>query len=146
MLFRSYILNFSARDWDSNYVQDHRNSINAGISKLTFEYVNDKTGEATGLNTPSLDGNIANNFDFAGTDVSPGAWRIRANYTNTFEKGSPLSYLSDVFYIQGVDGDCEGLGKSSTNGNGANQSAGRFKQLEALWRRVVFVTLLFLSL
>jgi hypothetical protein len=63
-----------------------------------------------------------------------------------FEKGSPLLYLSDVFYIQGVGGDFEGLGKSSTNGKGTNQSVGRFKQLEALWPMVVFITVLFLSL
>jgi hypothetical protein len=53
-----------------------------------------------------------------------------------------VSYLSEVFYIQGVDGDCEGLGKASSNGKGSSRSAGRFKELEAFWPRVVFVALL----
>jgi hypothetical protein len=114
---------------------------------LILEYVNDKTGKATGSSTPPLDDTTAStDFSFSGTAISPGAWRIRANYTNTFEEGSPVSSLSEVFYLEGADGSCEGLATSGTSDKGSNGGAGRFKELEVLWLSVMLVTFPFLSL
>jgi hypothetical protein len=114
---------------------------------LKFEFVNDKTGEATGSFTPSLDLNLGDLVPFTGTAVSPGAWRIRANYTNTFEQqGSPVSYLSEVFYLQGPKANCQGVGTSGSNGKGSNGVAGNFRMLEGFWMRVALVTFFFFSL
>ena len=144
--YRVDVTLFFRQSYALTYVQDARNAVNANISQLTFEYVNDKTGEATGSSTPTLEDTVSTIFAFSGTDLSPGAWRIRANYTNTFEKGSPVSYLSEIFYIDGADGNCEGLATSSIGGKGSNGGAGRFKGLEALWPSVMLVAFPFLSL
>jgi hypothetical protein len=105
--------------------QDVRNKGNTNISNLVFEFVNEKTGQAFGNHPADSDelfiAQIA--FQFAGTGVSVGAWRVRANYSNTLENGNQtVSQLSDLFYIEGADytKTCDGLGKinASTGGVG----------------------------
>jgi hypothetical protein len=107
---------------------------------LQFQLFNDKTGEATGSLIPSSYYSLWTKFSYNGTDVLPGAWRIRASYENTFEEGSLISCLSEVFYIHSTYGGCKEIEKSITNGG-----TERLKELQALWDGV-FVTLLFLSL
>jgi len=82
------------------YHIDARNNLGAGITNLTFEYVNYKTGLATGLT--AVDDGGSTTFSFDGTDVSVGLWRVRANYTNKYEglpSGTPVSAYSEVFIV-----------------------------------------------
>ncbi|EDR07634.1 uncharacterized protein LACBIDRAFT_327499 [Laccaria bicolor S238N-H82] len=55
-------------------------------------------------------------FTLNSTGLSPGAWRVRGNYSNGFENGGQtVSAISDVFYIEGSDETkfCDGLGQGS---------------------------------
>ena len=125
--------------------QDGRNA-DEGISALTFGLVNNKTGEATAFHIAKDYYAILDSFPVAGTDVSPGAWRIQVNYENTFEEGSPISFQSEVFYIETASGGCKDVKKSVTSGGGGAGGTGGLKELLASWPWAAFVTLLFLSL
>lgn len=103
--------------------RDIRNKEGANISNLQFEFVSEKTGQAFGNHVASSDDFFITqfSFDFPGTGVSVGAWRVRGNYSSPFENGSKtVSTLSEVFYIEGTNSlqTCDGLGKSSTTKNG----------------------------
>jgi len=59
-----------------------------------------------------------------------------------------VSFLSDVFYIEGAGAACQGLatnngGSGGNNGAGIGGGTGRFKELEALWSGVLVVLLCF---
>ena len=80
------------------YTIDERNNFNTGINNLTVEYVNYKTGEATGLNVV----NDTSNGSYISFDVSVDLWRVRANYTNQFEGSPPGKHFttySEVFVV-----------------------------------------------
>jgi hypothetical protein len=116
---------------------DYRNFLGAKVSNTTLEFVNDKTGEATGKYIPKESDSLSVLFPFAGTDVSPGAWRIRANYTNPFENGGkPTFYLSEVMFLSGPSAteECDGIGKSSKSGGSHNNGAsGTFEGSLSAW-------------
>src|SRR5580698_7581444 len=104
-------------------MQDVRNAGNINISNLAFDFVSEKTGQAFGNHPANSDELFISTvaFQFAGTGVSVGAWRVRANYSNTLENNNQtVSQLSDVFYIEGADytKTCDGLGKGTTLGSG----------------------------
>jgi len=102
---------------------DIRNKGDTNISNLAFDFVSEKTGQAFGNHPANSDELFISQvaFQFAGTGVSVGAWRVRANYSNTLENGNQtVSQLSDLFYIEGADytKTCDGLGKGTTSGSG----------------------------
>jgi hypothetical protein len=117
----------SPRHSDFYIIQDYRNTGGANISNLQFELVSEKTGQAFGNHVAdSEDIFIAQfSFEYTGTGVSVGAWRVRGNYSSPFENGNhTVSTLSEVFYIEGTnDVQCDGLGKSGSTGHGG---LGRF--------------------
>jgi hypothetical protein len=97
---------------------DDRNRFGAGIKNMVLEFVNPKTGQSTGvhqigdtINGPST------TIPLSETSLTPGSWTIRANYTNKFEGsplGSPVSYLSEEFFLAGNQSECDGIGFSSS--------------------------------
>ena len=99
--------------------RDMRNVINTGINNITMDIVNVKTGLATGQYvwpTGDTEGAV---IDFVGTAVFLGAWKIRANYSNTLEgspPGSTITQWSEEFFISGDNGPCDGIGTASSNG------------------------------
>jgi hypothetical protein len=99
----------------------------------------------TGSLTPSLNNNaLVAIFLFSGANVSPDACRIQANYTNTFEKGCPMSYLSEVFYIQGENGGSASqavVGKVVQRYRLYKEIPKRFKEIMVSWPRVASLPL-----
>jgi hypothetical protein len=103
---------------------DQRNSLDKGINNLTVEFVNFETGQATGLYRWKSSDLLSASFPFAGTDVSVGAWQLRANYSNALEgspPGATITHLSEKFFITGEQGGCSGIGRRA-KANGAEQS------------------------
>lgn len=102
------------------YVDD-RNAQNANITNLTFELVSETTGGAFESQVADSDAlfTLQTAFTLNSTGLSPGAWRVRGNYSNALESGGQtVSAISDVFYIEGSDESkfCDGIGQGSKSG------------------------------
>jgi len=124
------------------YNIDGRNDNGAGIGNITLEFVNYKTGQATGLQV--LENEDSTTFPFDGTAVSVGLWRLRANYSNKFEgspPGTPVSTYSDVFVVfDDLFHKCAADGASSSGGSKSGGSR-RLRAIPTAWL-VVWVTLI----
>lgn len=107
---------------------DTRNYRNTAISDLQLEAVSENTTEVVHLGTaPMATGTIFSyDIGIASLPITPGAWRVRANYTNTFEhSGSIVSALSEVFYVVESNSSCQGFAipTSSSDNMGAHKWA-----------------------
>jgi hypothetical protein len=106
-----------------------------------LEFVNYKTGQATGLQVIEDGGSTT--FPFDGTAVSVGLWRLRANYSNQFEgspRGTPVSSYSDVFVVfDDLFHKCAADGASSGGGSKSGGST-RLRAIPIAWL-VVWLTL-----
>lgn len=106
--------------WD---YRDLRNQFGTGIDNLTFEFVQ-QSGSPTGsLYNATYTGvgsfpvpatALSFNYPYSTADLTTGEWRLRANYTNTFENGGMETvYISEPFYIAGTSSPCYGLKSSA---------------------------------
>jgi hypothetical protein len=107
-------------EWD---YRDKRNINNRNVSNLTLEFVNQTHASTSGsiynatffsaAVVPAVFDNSSLTvigYAFLTDTLSPGEWRIRANYTNLFEQGgmTNITHLSEPFYIEG-EGNCTGV-------------------------------------
>lgn len=121
-------------DWE---YRDARNLNNNGIDNITLEFVTQTNASTNGSIynatfssagvVPLVFGKINNTdnssltaiyYPYSTATLSPGEWRIRANYTNIYEDDgkTKITYLSQPFYIEGDTGNCTGV-KLPTSGD-----------------------------
>ncbi|KAF9533050.1 hypothetical protein CPB83DRAFT_845732 [Crepidotus variabilis] len=98
---------------------DYRNYGNVGVTNATVELLNEDTLQTVALGPLQLatgdNSNIQKQFSINNLAITPGAWRVRGNYTNKVENnGRPVSALSELFYVHPANASCGQFGPVKT--------------------------------